>query len=704
MRNAWLSSRARADLVHRKSQLAIEYAYQVRDESQATWVFWVHAGTHERFKEGYRRIAEATKMDGWDDPKANVLRLVRNWLNNESNGRWLIVVDNADDEAVFFQDAPPTGSAGSSEQPTTELLCDFLPQSPNGSILITSRSRDAAYKLTGSYSSIIEVKHMNKDAALALLEKKLGCIDNEDEAVQLIQALDAMPLAITQAAAFINMRGPRMSVSRYVDEVRGRETGRARLLNKDVGDSRRDGRASNSIIATWHISFKYIQTNTPNAARLLSLMSLFDRQGIPESLLHDWYLEHGGGGADFDDDMDVLTSFSLVEMSKDESEFEMHRLVQFSTKKWLELNCELEKWKKTYVLLMDKNYPFEGYESWSVCQKLLPHAEIVLNSEPEDTQARKAWASLMHKSAWYACEMGLYSKSYDMYYVALQARETIFGLEHQDTLISLICMGDVVRRLGRHEEAETIQKKGLEKSRQVLGADHPTTLVNIANLAMTHYQQRRWKDAEKLFMQVIKMSKTKFGADHFVMVKCMGNLASTYRRQKRLKDAEELYMQVIEMSKTKLGVDHVDTLESMGNLAETYRKQGRSRDAEELFMQVLETHRTKFGLDHPFTLTSIGYLASTYKDQGRWKDAKELQMTKLEMSKTKLGADHPITLTSMENLAYTFQAQGKINEAISLMQDCCALCVKVLGPEHFNTVLAHKRLTRWRSKDTLVSK
>jgi hypothetical protein len=30
----------------------------------ATSAFWVHAGTQARFKEGYRRIAEVTKMDG----------------------------------------------------------------------------------------------------------------------------------------------------------------------------------------------------------------------------------------------------------------------------------------------------------------------------------------------------------------------------------------------------------------------------------------------------------------------------------------------------------------------------------------------------------------------------------------------------------------------------------------------------------------
>ena len=37
-----------------------------------------------------------------------------------------------------------------------------------------SRSREAAYKLMGAHSNIVEVKPMDRDAALALLQKKLG--------------------------------------------------------------------------------------------------------------------------------------------------------------------------------------------------------------------------------------------------------------------------------------------------------------------------------------------------------------------------------------------------------------------------------------------------------------------------------------------------------------------------------------------------
>jgi hypothetical protein len=163
----------------------------------------------------------------------------------------------------------------------------------------------------------MEVKPMDEGDALALLQKKLSFDADEHNAIELLQALDYMPLAITQAAAYIEQRAPRMTISRYLDEIRRSDHDRARLLKKDVGDSRRDGRASNSIIATWQISFEHIRKKIPTAARLLSLMSLFDRQGIPESLLYNRYQRDEDKEADFEDDIHTLTSYSLVEINED---------------------------------------------------------------------------------------------------------------------------------------------------------------------------------------------------------------------------------------------------------------------------------------------------------------------------------------------------------------------------------------------------
>ncbi|KAI9860963.1 MAG: hypothetical protein M1813_005642 [Trichoglossum hirsutum] len=697
------------DPLNRKSQIAIEYAYQVRDESSTTWVFWVHAGTQARFEEGYRRIAETTRMEGWDNPKADVLRLVRNWLCDESNGRWVMIVDNVDDLGIFFPPPDRTQAIGADKSgQAVEPLSEFLPQSPNGSILITSRSRDVAYRLTGSHTFIREVKPMDEGDALALLRKKLSFDADEHNAIELLQALDYMPLAITQAAAYIEQRAPRMTISRYLDEIRRSDYDRARLLKKDVGDSRRDGRISNSIITTWQISFEYIRKNLPTAARLLSLMSLFDRQGIPESLLHNRYQRVEDKEADFEDDIHTLTSYSLVEMSEDGNEFEMHRLVQFSTKKWLELYDELDEWKGTYVTLMDDSYPVGLHENWTVCQALFPHAQAAIPCRPTDVKLLEAWASVLFKAAWYTSEMGNYQAAQEMGLSALGVREAILGAEHPETLNSINGLGMVLGWQGKYIEAEAMHRRALEAKERVLGPEHPSTLTSMANLASTFWNQGRWKEAEELEVQVMETRKRVLGEEHPSTLNSMANLASTYRNQGRWKEAEELEVQVMETIARVLEEEHPFTLTSMANLASTYRNQGRWKEAEELDVQVMETSARVLGAEHPSTLTSMANLASTYRNQGRWKGAEELEVQVMETSARVLGAEHPSTLASMANLASTYRNQGRWKGAEELEVQVMETSARVLGVEHPSTLTSMANLAstyrnqgRWKEAEEL---
>lgn len=184
----------------------------MRERAPDTWVFWVHASTTARFEEWYRKIAERVKIPDWDKPEADILQLVSSWLSDEANGRWVMIIDNADDSSVFSN--PDDGGSLGTDRDRTQSLTEFLPQSPNGNILITSRSRDVAFKLTGSHLDIIKVEPMTQDHALALLNKKLSGQVDAAEAKELLQILDYMPLAISQAAAYISQRAPRITVSK----------------------------------------------------------------------------------------------------------------------------------------------------------------------------------------------------------------------------------------------------------------------------------------------------------------------------------------------------------------------------------------------------------------------------------------------------------------------------------------------------------
>lgn len=203
----------------------------------------------------------------------------------------MLIVDNADDDIVLLE-RPQSGNAGVAVEKASRIetsasqqpLYTYIPQSDNGSVLVTSRNKSVVLQLVEE-TDIIAVKPMQERSALALLDKKLGETSDPEDGEKLIAALEFMPLAIVQAAAYIRQRAPRASVRQYLDRFERSDSDRANLLNFEASHLRRDSEARNSIITTWHISFSHIQQIRPSAADLLSLISFFDRQDIPEYLL-----------------------------------------------------------------------------------------------------------------------------------------------------------------------------------------------------------------------------------------------------------------------------------------------------------------------------------------------------------------------------------------------------------------------------------
>ncbi|KAA8646773.1 uncharacterized protein ATNIH1004_005448 [Aspergillus tanneri] len=101
-----------------KSQLAIEYSYQVRSQSPATWVFWVHATNAARFEQSFRDIADQVKIPERRDAQVNIFSLVENWLRDKKR-----------EAASFLRNRAPRYSVSQylrdfqrSEREATELL------------------------------------------------------------------------------------------------------------------------------------------------------------------------------------------------------------------------------------------------------------------------------------------------------------------------------------------------------------------------------------------------------------------------------------------------------------------------------------------------------------------------------------------------------------------------------------------------------
>ncbi|GCB25594.1 nephrocystin-3 [Aspergillus awamori] len=739
-----------------KSQLAIEYAYRIHRRSPETWVFWIYAGNADRFEQSYRDVADIVKLPGRRDPKANIFKLVHDWLRDSRNGNWMVILDNVDD-AEFLVNRPrkTQGQVAHDNRRADRPLEQYLPRSPNGSLLITSQSKEAALKIVDQ-RNIITVDRMNQEHAQALLDRKLGGQSNSQESLKLATMLDCMPLAIIQAAAYISDPDRNCSAQQYINEFQESDHLKIRLLEEDEGQFRRDWEAKNSVLKTWVISFNRIRQNRQSAADLLSLMSFFDCQGIPKTLLQHQHIHNSNTTQsptnmtdELNKDILKLQRYSLISANIEES-FNMHSLVQLVTRRWLEQSGELEKWKQQYIRNLNAAFPTVSYESWAQCQQLFPHARSAADQQPQDRDSLVEWAAVMYKAALFDWQKGngadgekLATRAMEIYkehlgpehketlrgiamlgaiyslrgrwkeaeklkVQVLELRKRVLGPEHPDTLTSMSNLGSIYRNQGRWKEAEELEVQVLELRKRVLGPEHPDTLTSIANLASTYWNQGRWKEAEKLKIQVLELRKRVLGPEYPETLTSMANLASTYWNQGRLKEAEELEVQVLELCKRVLGPEHPNTLTSMANLASTYRNQGRWKEGEELEVQVLELRKRVLGPEHPDTLASMANLGSTYRNQGRWKEAEELQVQELELCKQVLGPEHPDTLASMANLGSTYRNQGRWKEAEELQVQELELCKQVLGPEHPDTLASIANLAstyrnqgRWKEGEEL---
>ncbi|KAJ4329639.1 hypothetical protein N0V95_010170, partial [Ascochyta clinopodiicola] len=360
------------------------------------WVFWVHASNAARFKQAYEEIAAQVELPGRDDPKTDIFRLVRNWLCDERNGRWLMIVDNADDDRVFASPGATNDSGNAAQglepeaaQEAAAALASFLPQAANGWILVTSRDQVAAMNLVGEEHNVIEVKPMGERDALTLLKSKMQVDESSDgDARTLIKTLEGIPLAVTHAAAYIRANKPMVDVATYLELFHESEANQAHLLNdKKTRDLRRDPSVSSVVITTWQLSFEQIRKTRPEAAGLLSLMTMFDRQGVPEHILYE-----GRSKLQFAEAVGPLLRFSLVRaQAREQSEvrlqeqlFEMHSLVQLATKKWLELREQVNVWQKAALRIMAAAFPSGQHETWVACRTLLPHSTKVLGYSTEN--------------------------------------------------------------------------------------------------------------------------------------------------------------------------------------------------------------------------------------------------------------------------------------------------------------------------------
>ena len=666
----------------RKSQIAIEYAYRFVKNNPQSHVFWVYAASAARFDQAYKDIARKMKLPRVDDPDVDVSELVSGCLNEDDSGQWLMILDNADNRDLFFW--PVDSEAPNQVGMTKKPLIDYLPRtlSSKQSLIITTRNRQLGEDLSHG-ERCIEIRPFTLPEARVLLQLRAGTIADSwsgSESETLLEVLGRIPLAVTQAAAF--MRRNSMSIQKYLEVFERNEQNLKDYLRTELQDHRRERGFPNSIFRTWKLSFDLVREQEPRAAAMLSLMAMLDRQKIPETLLRI----KDERDINFVTAIGTLNGLSLITKEVGKETFAIHRLVQLSVHVWLEQHNEKQRYAEEALALLADRFPNGEHENRKTCELFLPHTQAVLQHQVVSQSGVVHRAALLLNIGWFNWRQGRYDLAHERCLEAYEINRERLGSEDLQTLTSISILASVLEGQGKYEEAEKMNRRALEGSEKVLGAEHPDTLTSVSNLAAVLRGQGKYVEAEKMNRRALEGLEKVQGAEHPDTLTSVSNLASVLQGQGKYEEAEKMNRRAVEGREKVLGAEYPDTLTSVTILATMLRDQGKYEEAEKVNRRALKGYEKVLGAEHPDTLTSVNILGTVLRGRGEYEEAEKMNRRALEGREKVLGTDHPYTLTSVSNLATVLHSQGKYEEAEKMNRRALEGYEKVLGAQHPHTL------------------
>lgn len=629
--------------VCRKTQVAISYVYWLKTACPEVSIFWIHASSVDRFRQGYMSIARECQILGYDDPEVNILSLVQQWLRMPCNGQWLMVVDNADDMQAFYgqpRDIYDTLSVSEKDV----CLAKYIPDCSHGSILITTQNEQIGIRLAQRHQPIL-VQPMTRKESQILLRKQLkGVYPTNNELSEISTRLEHIPLALVQGAAFI--RETKSTAQRYLQLIDQSDETLVALLSKEFDSLGLDEDSPRPIARTWILSYQRIKQQNPFASNLLSFMSLLDHLDIPDELLLCYAKRESDGvlqDVALTEAIGVLKGFSFV--TESHNSFTMHRLVQLVTRKWL-LNCDnADKFKTIVLRTMMMKFPKNGHGEKLKCATYLPHAMSVLGLGPFTSMGDSLSEVLLRQVV--ASYLTLGAEWDEAEHCLEQALAIcIQNLAHFHG-IGLVIMLELNAIYRRRDDPKHLLRMEQYLLKIIIPENRgPIHFAAMRHLLDVYIHQRRWNEGEELALRAIQ--------DYDNIGQNAGDML--YNGQGRKDIAENLSRELMEISKSASGETSDCTLEIMNDLASIYRHQNRFNNAHGILHLILQNSSSKLEPNHPRILYIMGEIVEILKLQAKYEDAAKLQTQIVEGLNLTLGPNHSETALNIAALAAIFNA------------------------------------------------
>jgi tetratricopeptide (TPR) repeat protein len=553
-----------------KTQLAAEFCYRFGEGYDVVW--WIRAEESATIvidlaelaaKLGLPEAASSSRVDAVD-------AVLRGLAENEN---WLLVFDNAQSWASIER---------------------LVPKGTTGRVLVTARVRQWP-----SAVSVLPLDVLSREDARHYLLERTG---QEDEAAAdaIAAASDDLPLALEQAAAYVEATGSDLGA--YAAALREEERRPATAEDESAGTP--------SEVALNEIA------EAPAAEALITLAAFLAPDNIPLDLLAPQAAELPSAAGQslvdpvvLDDALSALRQYSLVEVKG--RDMSLHRLVQAAVRRRMEAD-DVARWLEAAVKVVNRAFPGRSDDvlTWPECERLLPHALEVANHAEVARLALNEASRLLNQSGLYLYGRAEFRPAQALYERALAIHEEALGPNHPNVAIDLGNLGAALHDQGDLEGARARHERALAIDEEALGPSHPNVAIRLSNLGAVLYDQRDLEGARARLERALAIDEEALGPSHPNVAIRLSNLGAVLRGQEDLEGARARLERALAIEEEALGPNHPKIAIRLGNLGAVLRDQGDLVGARTCLKRAVAILGAAYGSEHPDTTLIRRYLES----------------------------------------------------------------------------------------------
>jgi tetratricopeptide (TPR) repeat protein len=571
-------------------------------------------------------------------------------------------------------------------------LDGLWPQGPAGQVVVTTGLRAA--ELDGPGRIAYGVGGFSRREAVGYLNSRLvGFPDQRIEAIDLVEDIGGLPIAIAQAAAVI------IVAKSTCRDYRAEYAQRLRRTSPVMIEG-----CPQSGLATWSIAVEYAHAMPPAglAWPALSFAAVFDTSGIPGAVLISpaacSYItgrpDAGGGDGQNLVKAAYVTLQELGLASVDTTSTArtvwLHSCVRAAIRAYLAPGGLDQVVQAAATALLEA---WSQGEATAELSQALRDCTAALSAFAGELLWRPEVHPVLLRAGMSLTEPPALADAAIGYWQTMAGTSShLLGSGHAQSVLARSRLADSYADAGRLAEAVTAIEATLADRERILGPQHPETVATRVSAARSLEAAGRLPEAIALYEQAVAARERLFGPAYLETVSVRLQLAGAYSAAGRHDDSLRLHEQTLAAAERKLGPLHAATITARAGLAAEQLTAGRPLEALTGYQRALADVERASGAGHPETLAVRAQLANAYRFAGKLKDAfREYQRVLADRARV-LGEDHPDTITARGSLAYAYRTAGRLKDAVPQYERVVADRSRTLGDDHRDTITARANL------------